>query len=244
MGAPVRFLFDTDFSAKPPEETMPEEDEVPHVELEVHLEEVKKAEAAAYERGLQDGQRSAEAIAQDHLAREAQRLADAADRMIGLIDADMKRIEGEAAALSAAIAKKISGFALQRFPEDQVLGLISECLAPLRSVRHLAVRVNDADAEKLKEPIERLAAKNGFEGRLLILGEPETQPGDCKIEWADGGILFEQEAVLQALDVAMNDYWGADGMPEAVGETADDAEPDEAQTSETGPRGLEELNNE
>jgi len=34
---------------------------------------------------------------------------------------------------------------------------------------------------------ERLAKQSGFEGRLVILAEPEIDAGDCKIEWADGG---------------------------------------------------------
>ena len=212
MGAPIRFLFDNDFATPPPEVVAvseeDQEEEVPKIELEIHLEEMRKADAAAYERGLQDGLRSVEAEAHQQVAQEARRLADAADKMITMVDADLRRIEVEATILCVAIAKKISGFALDNYPHIQVMSLVEECLAPLRDVRHLAIRVNEMDVEKLKQPIESLAAKSGFEGRLLILGEPETRPGDCRIEWADGGVVFERNAILASVDAAIRTYLG------------------------------------
>jgi flagellar assembly protein FliH len=45
------------------------------------------------------------------------------------------------------------------------------------------------------EKIERLAKQNGFAGRLVILAEPEIATGDCRIEWADGGVVRERAAI-------------------------------------------------
>jgi len=242
MGAPVRFLFDNDFTAPPPEVVaVPEEEveeEVPKVDLEIHLQELKNAEAAAYQRGFAEGQQNAQDEVHEQLTLKTQRMSEAADKMIALIDGDLKRIEADAMVLSATIAKKIAGFALTHYSDDQIMGLITECLAPLRNVRHLAIRVNEAFVDRLKEPIESLAAKNGFEGRLLILGEPETKPGDCRIEWADGGILFERSEVVAAVDAAIVDYLGdatidyesGMEMPADAEPVADSPEPDQVET--------------
>lgn len=200
MTNPVRFLFDNDFAAPPPEAAVPEEDAIPMMPVSEHEARLAQVEAEAIERGRREGEESAVAAAQNRLAAEAERLADAANRMIEMLDGDMRRIEGQAVDLCAEIARRIAGHALDAYPQAQILALIEECLSPLRRVRHLAIRVNEAEAEHLKAPIESLAAKNGFEGRLLILGEPDTAPGDCRIEWADGGILFEKQTVLQAVD--------------------------------------------
>lgn len=231
MGAPIRFLFDNDFATPPPPVVaVPDaelEEEVPKIELELHLLELKRAEEAAYERGLAEGQQNAQAEVHEQLTRKTQRMGEAADKMIALIDGDLKRIEADAMVLTATIAKKIAGFALKNYSDDQIMGLIGECLAPLRNVRHLAIRVNEAFVDRLKEPIESLAAKNGFEGRLLILGEPETQPGDCRIEWADGGILFERAAVVAAVDTAIMDHLGEEAVEYEPGlELPSDAEPE------------------
>lgn len=240
MGAPVRFLFDNDFTTPPPEVVaVPEEDieeEVPKIDLEIHLQELKHAEAAAYQRGFAEGQQNAQAEVHEQLTLKTQRMSEAADKMIALIDSDLKRIEADAMVLTATIAKKIAGFALTNYSDDQIMGLITECLAPLRNVRHLAIRVNEAFVDRLKEPIESLAAKNGFEGRLLILGEPETQPGDCRIEWADGGILFERSEVVAAVDAAIIDYLGEETVDYESGmEMPVDAETVEDDPDDPGP---------
>lgn len=206
MTNPVRFLFDNDFAAPPPDATVPEEELIPMMPVAEHEARLAQVEAEAVERGRREGEEGAVAAAQNRLAAEAERLADAAHRMIEMLDGDMRRIEGQAVDLSAEIARRIAGHALDAYPQAQILALIEECLSPLRRVRHLAIRVNEAEAEHLKAPIEALAATNGFEGRLLILGEPDTAPGDCRIEWADGGILFEKQTVLEAVDQAVETF--------------------------------------
>jgi flagellar assembly protein FliH len=40
-----------------------------------------------------------------------------------------------------------------------------------------------------------MAKQSGFQGRLIILAEPEIATGDCRIEWADGGVVLERAAI-------------------------------------------------
>jgi flagellar assembly protein FliH len=51
--------------------------------------------------------------------------------------------------------------------------------------------------------VKRLARERGFEGRLVVLGEPDLAPGDARMEWADGGVVRDrariEAAVLDAL---------------------------------------------
>ena len=113
MANPVRYLFDTDFAAPPPEpepadvEDGPEE--VPMIELEVHLGELRKAEEASYQRGLGDGETTSVAQSQKNLVEEARRVADAAERMITLFDEELGRMERDATALSVTVARKLAG---------------------------------------------------------------------------------------------------------------------------------------
>ena len=69
---------------------------------------------------------------------------------------------------------------------------------------HLVVRINDSLYEAARERIERLAKQSGFEGRLVILAEPDIATGDCKIEWADGGVVLERAAI----DAKINELVG------------------------------------
>jgi flagellar assembly protein FliH len=66
------------------------------------------------------------------------------------------------------------------------------------------VRINDSLYETAHEQIEKLARQSGFQGRLVILAEPEIDTGDCKIEWADGGVVLERAAI----DAKINELVG------------------------------------
>ena len=49
----------------------------------------------------------------------------------------------------------------------------------------------------------------GLASRLVVLAEPEIAPGDCRIEWADGGIRRESAATEQAIEEAVARYLDA-----------------------------------
>ena len=47
--------------------------------------------------------------------------------------------------------------------------------------------------------MQKIARERGFEGRLVIMGEPEIAPVDARLEWADGGVVREGAAIGAAL---------------------------------------------
>ena len=73
----------------------------------------------------------------------------------------------------------------------------------LRGVPHLVVRVNAALVEAVEAHVQRIARERGYEGRLVVMGEPDIAPGDGRIEWADGGIVREQAHIEAAVDHAV-----------------------------------------
>jgi flagellar assembly protein FliH len=68
------------------------------------------------------------------------------------------------------------------------------------------VRINDSLYEAAREKIERHAAQSGFQGRLVILAEPDIATGDCRIEWADGGVVLERAAIEAKIDDLVGRY--------------------------------------
>ena len=60
----------------------------------------------------------------------------------------------------------------------------------------MVVRIAPEIYEIAKAKLEEIAHARGFEGRLVVLAEPELAPGDCRIEWAEGGVEREEAATL------------------------------------------------
>ena len=68
-----------------------------------------------------------------------------------------------------------------------------------------------------RERIEQLAKRSGFEGRLVILAEPEIATGDCRIEWADGGVVLERAAIETKINELVGRYMASRGQAGGTG---------------------------
>ena len=205
-----RFLFDTDFRspvAMPPRDEAPDAEALAQARLraeEAAREAAREAaEAEAYARGLQEGRAQAEAQVQARLADALNRVATAAAGMIaGADDRDAAR-EAQALDFAVALGRKIAGAALDSHPVAAITEAAGRALQHLRGVPHLAIRVHDALVDETQGQVARLARERGYEGRLIVLGDPGMAPGDARIEWADGGVVRERAAIEAALAAAL-----------------------------------------
>ena len=66
---------------------------------------------------------------------------------------------------------------IARQPLAETVALVSECLGPLRKAPHLVIRIAEKDVDALKAQVDPIVHEKGFDGRLVILGEPEIEPG-------------------------------------------------------------------
>jgi flagellar assembly protein FliH len=215
MSAPVRFLFDHDFT-RPPSTKAVDPDVPPDVPVEAHEAAVAKAEAAGYRRGEADGRRAAREA-------DAARMASAMEALglrlaETLVEAEKRATENEraAVALALAFAKKLSGAAVARFPLAEIEAAAEECFAELRLAPHVAVRVAPDFVEPVRAELTSIAQMRGFAGRLIVLGDPEIAEGDARLEWADGGVVRDASVVVAALDRAIEKRFGADVEGEAA----------------------------
>ena len=87
--------------------------------------------------------------------------------------------------------------------------LATGCLGELRTAPHVVVRVHESLHEQVHAKLKEIAAARGFEGRLVVLGETEIAPGDCRLEWADGGVVRDRTATQTLIDEAVARYIAA-----------------------------------
>ena len=198
MASPAKFLFDTDFAAPDKSRERPSQAEV--------AQRIATVEARAYRDGYDAGQREARAESdrRSALALEEIKIAMAgiAARFAGV----ETRMETEAVDVAVAVARKLCSAMIAAEPLGEVTGLVAECFSHLVATPHLVVRVNESLYEVAREKIERLVKPSGFQGRLVILAEPDVATGDCRIEWADGGVVLERAAIEARIDERVGRY--------------------------------------
>jgi flagellar assembly protein FliH len=184
--AAVPFLFDRDFGEKRRSEAIGER-------------ELAQATEAAFAKGEEAGRASAMASATARLAA----LLEVLGGRLAKLEADAARRAAEeertAAALALAIGERLAGAALAQFPLAEIERLAAQCFAEARSAPHLAVTVAADLVEAVDQRLGAAAAAAGFAGRLVVLGDPDLQPGDARLEWADGGMSRDGAAIAQRI---------------------------------------------
>src|SRR5271169_4644511 len=201
MSAPAKFLFDVDFASggdrKPGGAT---------ITLAEHAIKLAEAEAAAHRQGYADALTEAKVEADRRMADALERIAVNLGKANEALQAIETRLECEAVEVAVAVARKLAPALIAREPFAEIAELASNCFKELMTAPHIAVRVNDALYAAAREKLEDIARAKSFEGRLVVLAEPDVAIGDCRIEWADGGINRDSATADAAIGDAVNAY--------------------------------------
>lgn len=192
MGAPAKFLFDVDFSADRRGFNGGGSDPA--------------AETRGYRNGYEAAQREAAML---HERRAADASAAIAAGLTSLADSFARtsaRIETEAVQIAVAAARKLASGLVAGEPLHEITAVVSDCLRQLVSAPHLVIRVNETLHDACRAELDRIARNSGFQGKLVILAEPDIATGDCRIEWADGGMVRERGDIDAKIDELVGRY--------------------------------------
>jgi flagellar assembly protein FliH len=201
MSAPAKFLFDMDFAAPANTERQASRAEIAQL--------VADAEARAFRDGFQAAQKEASVESDRRSALAMEEIAIAMRSLAGNFKNVEGRVETEAVEVAVAVARKLCSDLVAAEPLAEIMALVADCLRHLTSTPHIAIRVNDALYDRARERIEDLAKRSGFEGRLVILAEPDIDVSDCKIEWADGGCTLNRATTDARIGELVDRYMAA-----------------------------------
>jgi flagellar assembly protein FliH len=199
MGAPAKFMFDIDFAApKAAKQHVATSSEIAQM--------MADAEARGYRDGFEGAQREAKVESDRRMALALEEIGIGIRGIAGRFADTEGRMETEAVEVALAVARKLCSELIAAEPLTEVMALVQDCFRHLNSTPHIVVRINDALYDTAREEIEKLAKRSGFEGRLVILAEPDITGGDCKIEWADGGVTFDRANIEAKVDELVGRY--------------------------------------
>jgi flagellar assembly protein FliH len=203
MGAPAKFLFDMDFAAPEPAKETAGDRAATAAE---NAQRIADAEARAYRAGYEAARREAKAESDRRAALALEEIGIAIKAIAGRFSTIEDRMETEAVDVALAVARKLCAEMIAAEPLTEITALVSDCFRHLTSTPHIVVRINDALYDAARNRIEQLAKRNGFEGKLVILAEPDIATGDCKIEWADGGVTLDRSAIEAKISELVGRY--------------------------------------
>jgi flagellar assembly protein FliH len=202
MGAAPKFLFDVDFG--PAAEV--KSPAVPAVE---HAAALAEAEARGYRAGMNAAEAQARTEAERRQALAFERIADGVEQLRASLKHVENRFEAEAVEVALAVGRKLAADLIAKEPFAEITALADQCFREMISAPHIVVRVNTELYSDAKQQLEEIARARGFEGRLVVMSEPDIAAGDCRIEWADGGLKRDRAATEAAIADAVGRYIAA-----------------------------------
>jgi len=210
-----KYLFDTDFGTPriapvdmgyaedPMMMEMEEPEPPPPPPPTFSEEELTLAREQAYDQGRQAGHQEA---AQSLEQMTGMALATAAHHLQALgaaQAADAEELARQSAAIATAMVRKLHPEFARRFGLAEIEAAVLDCLSHLDRTPKVTIKVAPEMAEAVKEKVEGLAERAAFDGKLGVVGDPSLAPGDCRVEWGDGGAERDQSRAWALIDQAV-----------------------------------------
>jgi flagellar assembly protein FliH len=197
--ANAKFLFDEDFATG----------EKPTITLVEFERRRKDAEAVAFRNGFAAAQAEAVAEAEKRLAAAMTQIGDTLARLGRGLDGVEARLEVEAVQVAHPQPPNHPPPHNPNHPKPHNQPHPPESFRQLVAAPHVAIKVNDAMLAGAEQRLGELARTRGFEGRLMVSADPALAPGDCRVEWSDGGINRDRAATEDAIAEVVSRYIAA-----------------------------------
>ena len=102
--------------------------------------------------------------------------------------------------LVLAIAKKILPDFTGRNGVGEIESLLTDTIREMSREPRLVVRITPDQFDAVDERIQSITTRVAYAGKVIVLTDETIAPGDCRIEWADGGIERDTQATWQAIE--------------------------------------------
>lgn len=162
--------------------------------------EVEQEKALAFAEGSKTGHAEALGTIENKLSQELGQLIVRAGEITTNLATIETRLVAEARLLALTVGRAVASELLAQSHCEEIETIVSDALALLTHQPHVVVRVHENLLEDLKTRLETIAEQRGFAGKLILLGEPDLDRSDCRIEWAEGGIARDVTALQAEID--------------------------------------------
>jgi flagellar assembly protein FliH len=229
MAQPLKkYMFDLDFGAMEPmapdapidvlpvgtEDEIPADLPPPPTFSEFELDEARRM---AFDEGHTAGVAEAAEVTERCQAEALAALAAGFAQVQAAQATGIESVRTEAAQLALSIIKKMLPTMTHRYGIDEIGGVVHECMMQIDDAQRLTVRAHPDLLEGVRAEAVRVAEDAEFEGKMIFTADPKLTPGDCRVEWGNGGGDRDQAILWSEIETIITR--AIDGMRAAPGQT-------------------------
>jgi flagellar assembly protein FliH len=166
-------------------------------------EEMTREKDTAYRKGMAEGEakpkQSLEQILADALIRATKDLEALTEKET----AREKEAHEIALTMTLSAIKKAWPQIVQSLGQGLVEDTIRQSLELNPNESRIVVRVHDSILDAIVDRLPHIKDGAAFAGKVIVLADDSVAAGDCKVEWADGGLERLSRTLSQQLDDAV-----------------------------------------
>lgn len=222
-----------------------EEEELPPPPPTFSEEEVLAAQQTAFDEGKVAGLQEANAQFEHLIATALTQISQTIPAVFAAHSKSQEDHEAHALSVANAVTKKIIPAYAEKYGLDEIINVVAKCLEPLRAEPRIIIKVHESLRENLHEKLVKIADQLGFDGRIVTMAHDEIAPGNCRVEWAEGGAERNVADLWQLIDeiVERNLTQGTNQGETQVQADADTSGAPLDNRSQTAPAGIKETSN-
>lgn len=208
---PRKFGFDADFKAENTARDAADQQQTLLATIAAEVAAGRLFDAQGFDAGMQAAEkRGFDAGMQAASASHSQQLValwqQAIEKLDGLLSAEQNReINSQQIALTSTLlaVKKAFPSLAEKVAHTQVASVLQTVFEHQSQEARLVVRVADAVLDDVIQQVEQQKQQHAFMGKVVVLADNALQLGDCRVEWADGGLERLQKQTQRGLEEAL-----------------------------------------
>lgn len=100
----------------------------------------------------------------------------------------VQEVQGIALQTVVSVIKKVWPSVITRVGLEQVMDTIRQSLGYNPDEARIVIRVHDTLLDAVINTLPQIESQQAFSGKIIVIADQAVAPGDCKVEWADGGM--------------------------------------------------------
>jgi flagellar assembly protein FliH len=131
----------------------------------------------------------------DTLARVDERIA----QILQNIQTVHKEQDAKMRSMVTAIAHKLFPALVSKNGVEEIQAILTQVIGEMAHEPRMVVRIHPDQFDHINQKITEITQQKAYAGKVVVLADPEIACGDCRIEWADGGVERDAAATLNEI---------------------------------------------
>lgn len=197
-----KFYFDVNIFDAPPEEEAVDHLPPPPPPPSFSEDELAAAKDIAFEQGRQQGQREQREARETDIAQTLDIIAENFSRLFAAEAMRENIFEKEAPRLAVTMLDLLFPVLNDKLGHEEVHKIIEQTLSAHRKTKEIKISIPSGMKGEIEALISRIRSTEHEEALWRVSEDPSLSPGDCSLEWSDGGAV--RDSLRTARDIRRN----------------------------------------